>query len=701
MDTPRGIRRRIGVDSLCRVKEVFTGVPSYYDEDYDGLYNDIEEVHEEQYYHYDELGRLITTQQKNPRYGQSVAGFDRYGEFAEKSYLYDALDRLVQITYPDGQTVLWEYDAEGNVTKMTDTQGKVTEYSYYRDNLLYQVTLKRAGQSDRVFTYTYDDAGRLEEIVYPTGTGITAVFRDENNTSGSGFDPNGNLRFLRYEKSGVADPIRSFEWTYDDADNRQSMLDVDPARAVKWEYEFDWLDRLIKVKAAESTTGVQNLPATALLREYVFDESDNRTFLDDYVNNISYHYKYKTFDDNGTTRYSARRSRYKVQLEEVLIYAAAAGHRNIGDFVSHETFEYDADGNMTKRILVSTSEEISFTWSEFDRLQRVQSDQHGRKQDARYDVDGLRERKLDKNGNSSQEYGVGVSTSTSKPLTSSSAAPTISYISGHMILGAEIDGQFVYFLNDALSTVRDLVSYNSNSSQWEVLRSYEFDEYGNALPGSGNGTRPNSPKTFVGGLSVNDDTADSGLFNMGHRNYAAGVLGRFISRDPIGHAGNLNLYAYPTNPVNAVDPSGLDGIGQAAMKDYYQNTSSTISPANMARLNQALRIINRYDADLQLRMDRCSDYQRTINPGILLDRTLGSGTTYGITDMLTGTVYFNFEAIENSYHYEPVWDPNPNPAVYNSGLTKRVLDPRSSRRRFGELCRDCRKRSLSTTARLL
>ena len=45
---------------------------------------------------------------------------------------------------------------------------------------------------------------------------------------------------------------------------------------------------------------------------------------------------------------------------------------------------------------------------------------------------------------------------------------------------------------------------------------------------------------------------------MGHRNCAGGVLGRFISRDPIGHAGNLNLYAYPTNPVTYTDSSGLD-----------------------------------------------------------------------------------------------------------------------------------------------
>ena len=58
-------------------------------------------------------------------------------------------------------------------------------------------------------------------------------------------------------------------------------------------------------------------------------------------------------------------------------------------------------------------------------------------------------------------------------------------------------------------------------------------------------------------FAMNDDRADSGLWNMGHRNYAAGVLGRFISRDPIGHRGGLNLYSYPTNPISFVDADGL------------------------------------------------------------------------------------------------------------------------------------------------
>ena len=66
-------------------------------------------------------------------------------------------------------------------------------------------------------------------------------------------------------------------------------------------------------------------------------------------------------------------------------------------------------------------------------------------------------------------------------------------------------------------------------------------------------------------------------------NPSQGVLGRFISRDPIGHSGNLNLYAYPTNPVNAVDPSGLDctvhvvGKQPIHVQNYLQGIGSRLS----------------------------------------------------------------------------------------------------------------------------
>jgi hypothetical protein len=45
---------------------------------------------------------------------------------------------------------------------------------------------------------------------------------------------------------------------------------------------------------------------------------------------------------------------------------------------------------------------------------------------------------------------------------------------------------------------------------------------------------------------------------MGHRHHAA-ELGRFISRDPIGFRGGLNLFnGHGTSPLTFVDPSGLD-----------------------------------------------------------------------------------------------------------------------------------------------
>ena len=117
----------------------------------------------------------------------------------------------------------------------------------------------------------------------------------------------------------------------------------------------------------------------------------------------------------------------------------------------------------------------------------------------------------------------------------------------------EVNGNWHYFLTDALGTVRDVVDDSGT-----VIQSYEFNEHGIPMPGSGASSGTFSPKTYQGALSVNDDRNDSGLYLMGHRHFAA-ELGRFISRDPIGFAGGLNLFnGAGTSPVTMVDPSGLD-----------------------------------------------------------------------------------------------------------------------------------------------
>lgn len=68
--------------------------------------------------------------------------------------------------------------------------------------------------------------------------------------------------------------------------------------------------------------------------------------------------------------------------------------------------------------------------------------------------------------------------------------------------------------------------------------------------------RPDRTQLFVGALGVRFDSA-TGLHYCRQRWYDAAGLQRFLSRDPIGVEGGINLYAYCENsPIDAVDPSG-------------------------------------------------------------------------------------------------------------------------------------------------
>ncbi len=534
----RGIRRKTSFDNRCLLTQVEVG-------DVDsGDPLEVTNVREVREWEHDELGRMVkSSQTRSSKYNQSIFGIDLYGGQAEeKLYLYDELDRLVEMRFrTDGdplgandEIMAWEYDVEGNVTKMTDPEGKVTRYSYFRDNLLKEVIIERSGDPDRVFTYSYDLAGRLLEIEYPTDTEVVAKFDDGTSTPGSGWDAKGQLLHLRYEKNG--DLIRRLEFSYDESGNRASQLDVTdgtvlPAKAIKWEYVYDWLDRLEIVKRA-AAANVASLPGSLpTVSVYTYDASDNRIEFQVEPGVLDLTYRYVVDDADN--------------LIEVHLTDGSDPEVHI------ESLEPDADGNLIMRVNELTGEETEFLWDDFDKLIRVSSDISGRKQDNRYDVSGIRKRKLDGSGNSSSEYTAGISTALSKAATSDSTAPVISYVMGHMLLGAEVNGEFQYFLGDSLGTVRDIVDDTG-----DVIQSYEFDPHGNPMPGSGAGSVI-SAKTFHGALSVNDDTADSGLYLMGHRHWDA-ELGRFISRDPIGFKGGLNLFnGASTNPVTMVDPSGL------------------------------------------------------------------------------------------------------------------------------------------------
>ena len=510
--TPRGVQTTSYFDTLCRLTKRETQ----------------DEVH---IFAYDELDRPISATVGN-RYGTDIP----YGQgvFAHLTrYRFDQLDRVTHIDYPNGASVAYQYDEEGNVLQIQDQiSNRTTAYNYYNDGRLHQVTYQRPGQDDQVFTYTYDAAGRPYTITYPDSTDLVASF---TKTDGStGWNENGQLLTLRYLKEG--NHFQRFEYTYDDSGNRTRMIDtpLNTAAAVTWDYNYDWLNRLTQVSRNNVSSSV-----------YAYDESDNRVSLQLPPSGEVWRYSYDLAD--------------RIQNRTLSLNGA--------DPVLYESYAHDVDGNMTSRTLAGSGAVTTYTWNTLDKLRQRALDSVAQETTS-YDSGGIRRLKKDNTTDQTTKYFSSGTMSLADQLPSNS----ISFIQGHQLLGMESSGNVYYYITDGLGSVRVLVD-----SSGDGVASANYDEFGNSFAV----TDPNNLMFhgYVGGAGVRNETAGSGLLYMRQRWYDA-QLGRFISRDPIGFRGGLNAFAYVgNNPTNRVDPDGLapvppvgpfiGGIGGVVVGGYF------------------------------------------------------------------------------------------------------------------------------------
>ncbi|HSH61576.1 MAG TPA: RHS repeat-associated core domain-containing protein [Acidimicrobiales bacterium] len=106
-----------------------------------------------------------------------------------------------------------------------------------------------------------------------------------------------------------------------------------------------------------------------------------------------------------------------------------------------------------------------------------------------------------------------------------------------------------YYLFDGLGSV---VAVTSSSGS--VTNSYTYDPFGVTTETKALLTDVFNPWRYAGQY---EDTT-TGLYKMGARYYQP-ELGRWTQQDPSGQEANAYLYA-GSNPINAVDPSGLRNV---------------------------------------------------------------------------------------------------------------------------------------------
>ena len=116
-----------------------------------------------------------------------------------------------------------------------------------------------------------------------------------------------------------------------------------------------------------------------------------------------------------------------------------------------------------------------------------------------------------------------------------------------MLCGREANAGVYHYVCDHLGTPLELRDVRGGVVWSAMLRSYGQVHHADTAG-------INQPLRFQG--QYHD--AESGLYYNRHRYYDPGV-GRYLSPDPVGLDGGLNLYAYVPDPLGWIDPLGLTG----------------------------------------------------------------------------------------------------------------------------------------------
>ena len=308
------------------------------------------------------------------------------------------------------------------------------------------------------------------------------------------YDPASQVTQILHQLTATSTTINQAGYVYNPVGNRTSLTDRRGSQA----FGYDTLDRLTSASH----------PLLGTPQAFAYDPVGNRTTGGSVVN---------------------------------------AGNQLTAD--ATQSYQYDDNGNLTRKTLLATGNFTQYTYDAENRLTKVEDFVAGNPTPAftstyRYDGLGRRIEKVAKGITRRYIY---------------DGEDILLEYDGSNVLqarythGLGIDepiavtkGSNTFFYHqDGLGTVTDLTD-----AAGATAKSYSYDAYGNILESPGT---LEQAYTYTG----REFDAESGLSYYRARYYDA-TTGRFLQRDPIGVLNNVNLYPYArNNSTNLVDPLGL------------------------------------------------------------------------------------------------------------------------------------------------
>ncbi|MES9944477.1 MAG: RHS repeat-associated core domain-containing protein [Candidatus Thiodiazotropha sp.] len=209
---------------------------------------------------YDELGRVIRllgadTQQTDYQYdpaGNRISQTEQGDVTTAETLLnHDGLKRLTTLTNPLQHLIQFEYDAQGNVSAVTDQRANTTGYVYDGFDNLIQQTSPDSGTT----TYYYDEAGNRSRQVDARGVEIIYDYDLLNRVTGIRYptDPEQNVSFTYDEGSNglgrltaINDPSGVTRLAYDERGNIATHSHTRNGEVLTLEYRYDLANNLIQ-----------------------------------------------------------------------------------------------------------------------------------------------------------------------------------------------------------------------------------------------------------------------------------------------------------------------------------------------------------------------------------------------------------------------------------------------------------------------
>jgi RHS repeat-associated protein len=597
--------------------------------------------------------------------GNLASTTDRNGRV--RVFTYDALDRRTKEEWKNtasGSVVrklTWQYDDLNRVVREADDSGTTSTTS-----------------DDLVDTFAYDGLGRLTEernydpaitgggtsqpqvhqtygygFEYLFGTAYDRVTRNQYLRSGgsdvglaktvSTFDRLGQLQLIDDQDSsaGSSSPqvsSKSASFGYDAAGNL-SQIDRGPVSSF---YSYDQANRLTEIDhdygADVPIKNFYSFDDASRITSFVsvsqdFGPDDRRFQYDDagqLVAQASIDPEYGDFyqyDDNGnrigTKNYSP---------DPYGSWTNGLADRLIDD--GTYTYDYDPEGNLTKRTLKSnTALTTEYGWDQRNRLVSV-TEKNGasvtKQVNYTYDAEDRRvARAYDADGgtpNFTNEYFVYDGSDLALRFGSSQEL-THRYLYGPLVDQVLVDESFkaatsgqrvtndvLWQLADHQGSVRDIVDSNGT-----VRKHTDYDSFGNVTSEiyyAKNGSLITSQHAeavdaLFGYTGQEQDTA-TGLYNYNARWYDPRI-GRWLSEDPIFAP---NLYPYVGNdPIDNTDPTGLFQQGNPVLSLYSTPSVSDYSTWARSQPNWDVNVSNGLSAaqfasglrDYQDKLSRDSD----------------------------------------------------------------------------------------------